>query len=451
MQGERLLVVDDEAGVRAALAGILRDEMWDVDAVPSGEEALESLKHRSYRAIFLDIWLPGIDGLETLHQIRRAGVETPVVMISGHGTIETAVRATKLGAFDFIEKPLSLEKVLLTLRNALRQQKLERQGRLLREQFKRDQELVGVSAAISRLREEIERAAPTGATVLIQGENGSGKELAARLLHSLSPRAEEAFVAVNCAAIPQDLIESEMFGHTKGAFTGAAEARKGKFELAHEGTLFLDEISDMSALLQAKLLRALETGEITPVGGSVPVRVDVRLLAATNRDLQREVAEGRFRQDLFYRLNVIPLLVPPLRDRGEDIPLLAGDFLGRYCREYAQPPKTFAPEAMELLVRYGWPGNVRELKNLIERLVIMVPGAEIGPDDLPPVVGGSTPDGGEEREGGLRQAREKFEKEFILRRLEENGWNISRTAEVIGLERSNLYRKMKAYAIRAAD
>jgi two-component system nitrogen regulation response regulator NtrX len=448
MHRERLLVVDDENGVRTSLAGILGDEGWNVDMAESGEEALATLGSKNYRAIFLDVWLPGMDGLETLRQIRRAGVDAPVVMISGHGTIETAVRATKLGAFDFIEKPLSLEKVLLTLRNALRQRKLEQQSRVLREQLRRDTELVGHSQAIKRLREEIERAAPTQATVLILGENGTGKELTARMLHGRSPRSEEAFVAVNCAAIPTDLMESEMFGHVKGAFTGADKNRKGKFELAHEGTLFLDEVSDMSLLTQAKLLRALESEEIAPVGGGAPVQVNVRLIAATNRNLAEETAAGRFREDLYFRLNVVPLEVPPLRERKDDIPLLMEHFMARYCREYGQPAKALTPEAEEKLVAYAWPGNVRELKNLVERLVIMIPGTEIAPDQIPAAIMPTVGEGQLDGEMDLRGARERFERQFIRRKLDEHGWNIKRTAEALGLERSNLYRKMKAYGLR---
>ena len=470
MRGERLLVVDDESGVRSSLAGILADEGWEVATAGSGEEALDAVRSTSYRAIFLDVWLPGMDGLETLRQIRRAGVDAPVVMISGHGTIETAVRATRLGAYDFIEKPLSIEKVLLTLRNALRQRKLEQQSKLLLEQFQREAELVGDSTAIRRLREEIERAAPTDATVLLFGENGTGKELAARLLHHRSRRADEAFVAVNCAAIPSELIESEMFGHAKGSFTGATEARKGKFELAHEGTLLLDEIADMSLLAQAKLLRALESREITPVGGAAPVTVDVRVVAATNRDLQQEIASGRFREDLFFRVNVLPLRVPPLREREGDVVPLAGHFIDRYCREYGRAPMRLSAEAARTLDVWRWPGNVRELKNLAERLVIMTQGEEIRPEHLPEPVQGGVGNGpaedrrtddssplSERREaaGGdssrLREAREQFEREFILRTLNSQKWNISRTADVLGLERSNLYRKMKAYGIRAEE
>ena len=467
MRGERLLVVDDESGVRSALGGILSDEGWEVDAAASGEEALDAVKKAAYRAIFLDVWLPGMDGLETLRQIRRAGVDTPVVMISGHGSIETAVRATKLGAFDFIEKPLSLEKVLLSLRNALRQRKLEQQSRMLLEQLGREAELIGTSPAMARLREEIERAAPTEATVLLCGENGTGKELAARALHRRSRRADEAFVAVNCAAIPAELIESEMFGHAKGAFTGATEARKGKFELAHEGTLFLDEIADMSLLAQAKLLRVLESREITPVGGSAAVAVDVRLVGATNRDLQKEIAAGRFREDLFFRISVVPLRVPPLRERTGDVLPLATHFLERYGREYGRGSILLSDGAARALERWRWPGNVRELKNLAERLVIMSPGPEIHLEDLPGALRegpDGTPRGASEdvdepgaaaAEGGpedtpspLRAARERFEREFILRALNQNDWNISRTADALGLERSNLYRKMKAYGIR---
>src|SRR5437867_9006474 len=454
MAGEHILIVDDELGIQATLRGVLEDEGYRVSAVGGGTDALRLVADEPPDVTFLDVWMGRPDGLETLAEIKRTRPEAIVVMISGHGTIETAVRATRLGAYDFIEKPLSLEKVLLTLRNALRQRKLEQQSRMLMEQLRRDAELVGSSPAIQKLREEIERAAPTAATVLIRGENGTGKELAARLLHARSQRSEEAFVAVNCAAIPGELIESEMFGHLKGAFTGATEGRKGKFELAHEGTLFLDEVADMAPLTQAQLLRALESEEVTPVGGTAPVKVDVRLLAATNRDLEREIAAGRFREDLYFRLNVVPRQLPPLRDRREDIPLLAEHFVNRYCREYGRSPVALSGDAKESLMSYRWPGNVREMKNLIERLVIMTRGGEISRDQLPRAVA-EAPSG---RQGArcqdaesLREAREQFERQFILRRLEHHGWNISRTAEALGLERSNLYRKMKAYGLRTAE
>ena len=452
MPRARVLVVDDEEGVRSSLAGILKDEGYQVDAVESGERCLEMVSRNDYQAVFLDIWLPGRDGLEILGELAGRPSAPAVLMISGHGNIETAVRAARMGAYDFIEKPLSLEKVTLTLRNALKQRRLEEKNRLLKEALSTDETLVGDSPPIHRLREEIARAAPTNGRVLILGENGTGKELVARQIHSLSLRKDEPFIEVNCAAIPEDLIESELFGHVRGAFTGAVESKRGKFELADGGTLLLDEIGDMSLRTQSKVLRVLQEQTFEPVGGSVSRQVDVRVIAATNKDLTQAIARGEFREDLYFRLNVIPLKVPPLRERREDVPALAGHFLRKFAKEYGRK-REITPEAMEALVSYGWPGNVRELRNTLERMVIMTSGEVIRLEDLPAAVRGGRPAGRDPWEGldafgSLKEAREVFERRFISRRLEEAGGNVARAAELLGLERSHLYRKLRAYGIK---
>jgi two-component system nitrogen regulation response regulator NtrX len=455
---DSVLVVDDEAGVRGSLAGILGDEGYAVEAVESGEAALEALEARRFDLVLLDVWLPGQDGLEVLRRIRERHAELPVVVISGHGTIETAVKAVRLGAQDFVEKPLSLEKTVLAVRNALRQRRLESQVRELRERLDERYTMIGESQGVRRLRAEIAQAAPSNGRVLIFGENGTGKELVARQVHAQSQRAAGPFVEVNCAAIPEELIESELFGHTKGAFTGALTARKGKFELADGGTLFLDEIADMSLKTQAKVLRALQEQRIEPVGGAGIVEVDVRVIAATNKDLDAEIRAGRFRDDLFFRLNVIPFHVPPLRERREDIPLLARHFLRLLSTEHGRRPREIAPEALELLAQLPWPGNVRELRNILERLVIMTPGEVIELRHLPASLAPSVPDAAPAAEppaaaladGTLVAAREEFERRYILRRYRECNGNMSRTAEALGVERSNLYRKMKAYGLLPA-
>jgi two-component system nitrogen regulation response regulator NtrX len=451
---EAILVVDDEAGVRASLGGILGDEGYAVDAVGSGEAALAALEARRYDLVLLDVWLPGADGLEVLTRIRAADAELPVVVISGHGTIETAVKAVRLGAQDFVEKPLALEKTLLAVRNALRRVRLETEVRDLRHKLDERYAMVGESAAVKRLRAEIAQAAPTNGRALIFGENGTGKELVARAIHAQSLRAAAPFVEVNCAAIPEELIESELFGHTRGAFTGALAPRKGKFELADGGTLFLDEIGDMSLKTQAKVLRALQEQRIEPVGGAGSVEVDVRVIAATNKDLEAEIRSGRFRDDLYFRLNVIPFHVPPLRERREDVPLLARHFMQLLSAEHGRRPREIAPDVLERLAHQEWPGNVRELRNTMERLVIMAPGERIELRHLPPAL--LEPGGGEtepsaaalaEDSRTLASAREEFEKRYIVRRYRECGGNMSRTAEALGVERSNLYRKMKAYGL----
>ena len=450
---EAVLVVDDEAGVRASLAAILGDEGYAVDAVDSGENALTALEARRYDLVLLDVWLPGADGLEVLGRIREADPELPVVVISGHGTIETAVKAVRLGAHDFVEKPLSLEKTLLAVRNALQRRRLETEIRALKQQLDERYVMVGESAALKRLRAEIAQAAPTSGRVLIFGENGTGKELVARAIHARSLRASGPFVEVNCAAIPEELIESELFGHVKGAFTGALATRKGKFELADGGTIFLDEIADMSLKTQAKVLRALQEQRIEPVGGAGSVAVDVRVIAATNKDLDEEIRKGRFREDLYFRLNVIPFHVPPLRERREDVPLLARHFMEVLSAEHGRRPRTITEEGLAALSRLPWPGNVRELRNIIERLVIMTPGDTIELRHLPASLleglpAGAAPSGeGPATPGTLAEAREDFERRYILRRYRECGGNMSRTAEALGVERSNLYRKMKGHRL----
>jgi two-component system nitrogen regulation response regulator NtrX len=451
-----VLVVDDEAGVRGSLAGILGDEGYQVEAVGSGEAALRALEARRFDLVLLDVWLPGQDGLEVLSRIRECYAELPVVVISGHGTIETAVKAVRLGAQDFVEKPLSLEKTLVAVRNALRQQRLESELRQLRERLDERYVMIGESAAVERLRAEIAQAAPSNGRVLIYGENGTGKELVARQVHAQSHRARGPFVEVNCAAIPEELIESELFGHARGAFTGALAARKGKFELADGGTLFLDEIGDMSLKTQAKVLRALQEQRIEPVGGAGGVDVDVRVIAATNKDLEAEIRAGRFREDLYFRLNVIPFHVPPLRERREDVPLLARHFLRVLSAEHGRRAREIAEDALDALAALTWPGNVRELRNILERLVIMTPGERIERRHLPaslfapadaPVLAAIEPAAEPGGDGTLIAARDEFERRYIQQRYRECGGNMSRTAEALGVERSNLYRKMKAFGL----
>jgi two-component system nitrogen regulation response regulator NtrX len=446
-----ILIVDDEAGVRSALGGVLRDEGYSVDAVESGEACLDKTSRASYDVIVLDIWLPGMDGLATLARLRERRVDAPVVMISGHGNIESAVRAIKLGAFDFIEKPLSLDKTVVVVGNAVRQRRLEAENRALRAHVDKRLTMVGDSYVMAQLREQIAMAAPTNGRVLIFGENGTGKELVARGIHANSRRRTGPFIEVNCAAIPEELIESELFGHVRGAFTGAVLDRRGKFELADSGTLFLDEIGDMSLKTQAKVLRALQEQVVEPVGGTSSVKVDVRVLAATNKDLPTEIRAGRFREDLYFRLNVIPIFVPPLRERDSDIPLLADHFMAELAREYGRRPKRLDPGAATGLRSYRWPGNVRELRNVIERLMIMVPGDTIEYADLAFLAGGlPAPEHEGEAPLALHDARDQFERDYILRALAAQQGNISRTAEVLGVERSNLYRKMRAFGIAPA-
>ena len=449
---QKILIVDDEISILQSLNGILEDEGYGVIQASCGEEALEKAKKDPPDLVLLDIWMPGIDGMTVLDEVKKLYPLIPVIIISGHGTIETAVKATRMGAFDFIEKPLSIERVLVSIQNAIEFSRLEEENRQLRK--KSDRSIIGESAAVSNLREQIGRAAPTNATVLITGENGTGKELAARMIHVLSRRSTRPMTEVNCAAIPEELIESELFGHEKGAFTGAYEKHRGKFDSANGGTLFLDEIGDMSNRTQAKILRIIQEQVFERVGGSHPVEVDVRIVAATNKDLQKEIELGRFRQDLYYRLNVIPIFVPPLRDRLEDIPLLVEHFANEIASESALGKKRIDPLIYRVLNEYSWPGNIRELRNFIERLMIMTPGHLIGPDDLPAdfrnVLRKENGESDYLRCPTLEEARSYFERDYLFRKLEENGWNVSVTAARVGLERSHLHKKMKTLGIRKA-
>lgn len=450
-----ILIVDDEPGVRSALSGVLRDEGYDVDAVDSGEACLDRLGRQPYDVVLLDIWLPGMDGLATLARMRERDIDAQVVVISGHGNVESAVRAIKMGAFDFVEKPLSLEKTVLVVRNALRQRRLEVENQALRAKVDAQHAIIGDSYLIEQLREQIATAAPTNGRVFIHGENGTGKELVARNIHALSRRRTGPFVEVNCAAIPEELIESELFGHVRGAFTGAVADRRGKFEAAHGGTIFLDEIGDMSLKTQAKVLRVLQEQVMEAVGGSTRIRIDARVLAATNKDLPAEIRAGRFREDLYFRLNVVPIFVPPLRDRDSDIPLLADHFMAVLAKEYGRRPKAFEPDAIAVLQQYAWPGNVRELRNLVERLMIMVPGERISSRDITFLDQGAAATratAAAERPSmvPLHDARDQFERDYILRALAAQHGNISRTADMLGIERSNLYRKMRGFGIAPA-
>ena len=446
-----LLIVDDEAGIRESLSSILKDEGYQVESVGSAEEALERSSAGDLEVILLDVWLPGIDGLEALSRIQAMPHPPAVIMISGHGTIETAVRATKLGAFDFVEKPLSLEKIIVLVRNAIQQRRLEEENLLLRNELGHRYQVIGDSVPMKALRQQIAVTAPTNGRVLIYGESGTGKELVAHALHAASLRAKGLFVEVNCAAIPEELIESELFGHIKGSFTGATEDKIGKFQKADGGTLFLDEIGDMSLRTQSKVLRVLEEQRFERVGSNIASNVDVRVIAATNKNLEQEIARGAFRQDLFYRLNVIPFYVPPLRDRREDIPTLANYFLREFSSEYSKKTRELSESAMEILLRYPWPGNVRELRNLVERLVIICPQARIEPHHLPPELFRGVAESPHHPYSTLHEARSAYEREFILRKLQEHPGNMTQTATALGLERSHLYRKMKSLGIAAPD
>jgi len=455
MMKPKILVVDDEVSILKSLKGVLQDEGYQVSLAASGEEGLEEVRRDVPDLILLDIWMPGMDGLAVLAELKRSHSQIPIIIISGHGNIETAVKATKMGAFDFVEKPLSLERILVCIQNGLELCRLKEENRLWRQKIDRRSHITGESPAVESLRAQIRRAAPTNATVLITGENGTGKELVARMIHTLSRRSHLPMIEVNCAAIPEELIESELFGHEKGAFTGAYEKRKGKFDLANGGTLFLDEIGDMSLKTQAKVLRIIQEQIFERVGGSRSIRVDVRVVAATNKDLQKEIEASRFRQDLYYRLNVIPIHVPPLVERLQDIPLLVEDFLNEMAYESGMGRKEICSPVVSLLQEYPWPGNVRELRNFIERLIIMSPGQIVQPEDLPPTFLSSIPKAQVVNDPfhyqTLREARCCFEREYLLRKLEEHDWNVSLTAAQIGVERSHLHRKMRALGIREAE
>ena len=447
---DSILIVDDERGIRETLRGVLEDEGFAAEAVASGEECLKAVERRTYGCVLLDVWLPGLDGLQTLERLRERGSEAAVVMISGHATIETAVRATKLGAFDVIEKPLSIEKTVLTVRNALRQRELERVNAALNEELREEWVMVGESVAMRALRKQIALVAPTDGRVLIYGESGTGKELVARAIHAGSRRARAPFVELNCSAVPEELIESELFGHARGAFTGATAAKRGKFELADGATLFLDEVGDMSARMQAKVLRVLEEQRFEPVGAPTPMRVDVRVIAATNKRLEGEIERGHFRADLLFRLNVIPFELPPLRERTEDIPLLVEHFNRKFSLAYGKEPKRFEPDAVEALQNYSWPGNVRELRNTVERVVIMHPRLKVAAADLP-ALGGEEPPTAPPRFSTFRDASEAHQREFIKRKLAEAEGNVSRAAELMGMDRSHLYRRMRALGINVRE
>lgn len=445
-----ILIIDDEASIREALSGILTDEGFLALGAASAEEGLQLLDEKNIDLIMLDIWMPGMDGLEALKLIKQR-FDLPVIMISGHGTIETAVQATRIGAYDFIEKPLSYDKIILSVNKGVQLACLERENRLLRESGPVVINITGTSPPITRLLEQIERVAPTEAWVLIRGGHGTGKELVAQTIHRHSLRNSHPMIAVNCAAIPEELIESVLFGHVKGSFTGATENKKGKFDQANGSTLFLDEIGDMSLKSQAKVLRILQEQKFERVGGSRTIEVDVRVLAATNKNLEEEIEAGHFRADLFYRLNVVPIAVPDLIDRREDIPLLVEEFIHQFSRK-GIGRKQFAAEALELLQRHSWPGNVRELRNLVERLVIMSPGDRIGVEDVALFLGNAPllplptqPAGhGYRHIASFKEARRQFEREYLQAKLQENDGNISKTAELIGMERSHLHKKVKA-------
>ncbi len=450
---KNILIVDDEDSIRQSLEGILNDEGFRTSFAASGEECLSLIQTEDPDLVLLDIWMPGIDGLKTLKKIKQIRPQQLVIMMSGHGSIETAVKATRLGAFDFIEKPLSLEKVLLSIQNAMKIGQLVAENKVLKEKIGHDYQMIGNSQAIDQLKQQIKMAAPSSGWVLITGENGTGKELVARAIHQQSNRSEKPFIEVNCAAIPEELIESELFGHEKGAFTGATTARKGKFDQANGGTLFLDEIGDMSLKTQAKILRILQEHKFDRVGGNRTIEVDVRVIAATNKNLQEEIKAGEFREDLFFRLNVLPFQVPALRKRKDDIPRLCKHFLNYFCGKESREIKTISEEALNALMSYDWPGNVRELKNLIERLVIMTPEKIINSADLPLSINQDSPNNHSQNlstqdlPNSYREAKELFEKQFLIEKLRKNDWNVSKTAEEIGLERSNLHRKIKSYQI----
>jgi two-component system, NtrC family, nitrogen regulation response regulator NtrX len=452
----RILVVDDEEGIRRILKQVLEYEGHEVATASGGGEAISTYQEMRPDLVFLDVKMARMDGLEALDRIREFDPNAVVIMISGHGTIETAVEATRRGAWDFLEKPLDTDRLLVTIRNALQHRGLETENARLRDAVESRHQIVGRSFAIRALVDRIEKVAPTDARVLITGENGTGKELVAHAIHRLSARADERFIEVNCAAIPSELIESELFGHMKGSFTGATADRPGKFEQADKGTLFLDEIGDMSLAAQAKVLRALQEGIITRIGGERAIHVDVRVIAATNKRLDSEIENGRFREDLYFRLNVVPIHVPPLRERRDDIPMLVQHFAEKAIQEQRLPARTILQEAVDVLVRMDWPGNVRELRNTVERVLILARGQEIGADDVRRLVGNASNEGAAHAGDFLaaqtfNEFRERAERAFILARLRENDWNVSETARIIEMPRSNLYKKIERYSLLRED
>ncbi|MGE5172633.1 MAG: sigma-54-dependent transcriptional regulator [Betaproteobacteria bacterium] len=460
MSGETILIVDDEESVRKSLADVMRDEGYEVVTAASGKQGIDLLGEAQPSLVLLDIAMPEMDGVETLRRFREIRPDMPVIMVTGHGTIETAVKTTKMGAYDFMVKPPELAHLTLVVKHGLEEFRLREENESLKKSIERKCEIIGESEKMKTLKQQIALTGPTNGWVLIHGESGTGKELVARAIHRASKRASGPFVEVNCAAIPQELIESELFGHEKGSFTGATGMKRGKFELAHDGTIFLDEIADMSLATQAKVLRVLEGQEFQRVGGTRTLKADVRVIAASNKNLADEIKKGAFREDLYYRLNVIPLDVPPLRERVDDIPRLVRHFLQEFSSEYGQKPKIINDDALSLFIRYPWPGNVRELRNFIERLIIMVPGPALTVSDVPPPVGGARAERSHDNGGTvqirthvstLRDARNEFEREFITQKLREFGGNVSKTADAIGVERSNLHRKIKALGIEIDD
>jgi len=445
-----ILIVDDEPGIRDTLRGVLEDEGFAVETAATGEAALDVVAKQHFAVILLDIWLgSGIDGLKTLQKLRETETDSAVIMISGHGNIESAVRSTKLGAFDFIEKPLSLERTLVTVRNAMKQRELERVNAELTRELADEYVMVGDSVAMRALRKQIAIVAPSDGRVLISGESGTGKELVARAIHAQSKRRAAPFVEINSAALPEELVESELFGHAKGAFSGALKAKKGKFEVADGATLFLDEIGDMSPRVQAKMLRVLEEQRFEPVGSNTPVKVDVRVISATNKRLEDLIGDGEFRSDLFYRLNVIPFQVPPLRERLEDVPALVEHFNRKYSADYGKPSKIFTEAAMEMLSEHIWLGNVRELKNTVERVIIMNDKTTIDATDLPPFGGTGEKPSSSFRFPSFKEATDAYHREFILHKLAEFDGNVTKAAEKMGVDRSHLYRRMKNLGIQA--
>jgi two-component system nitrogen regulation response regulator NtrX len=449
----RVLIIDDEEAVRSSLKMIFEYEGYEVLLAANGPVGLKIAEQESPDLVFLDIKMPQMDGLDVLKRLKAAEGGPPVVILSGHGTVKTAVEAVKLGAFDFIEKPPESDRILIAARNALGQKRLSDENRRLKLSFDERYRMVGQSAALEKVWEAVRRAAPTNATVLIGGESGVGKELVARAIHRNSLRKDEAFVQVNCAAIPEELIESELFGHEKGSFTGATEKQVGKFELAHKGTIFLDEVGDMSLRTQAKVLRVLQEGEVERIGSQKTLQVDVRVIAATNKDLEKEIADGRFREDLYFRLSVLPIRVPPLRERPEDVAPLVEHFVRIFCAENNFKAKTFTEDALEALRHHTWRGNARELRNVVERLLIMVEGEEVRPEHLAEVLRrpsndeASGPSGGSAASSTLRDFKEGAERAFLVQKLRDNAWNISATATAIGTPRSNLYKKLEQYGI----
>src|SRR5438874_3090363 len=469
MPKTRILVIDDESAIRDSLRMTLEYEGYEFIGAATGQEGLALAEREAPDLVLLDVKMPGMDGLEVLERLRNMNETLPVVVVSGHGTISTAVEATKKGAFDFIEKPFASERVLVSLRNALDHRQLRDENRSLKKAVEVRHQMVGDSVALKQVMAAVGRAAPTNATVLIQGESGVGKELVARTIHRNSLRSRDRFVQVNCAAIPEELIESELFGHEKGSFTGATEKQIGKFEQADRGTIFLDEVGDMSAKTQAKVLRVLQEGEVERLGSARTIKVDVRVIAATNKNLEEEIEKGHFREDLYFRLAVIPIYVPPLRERAEDIAVLVKHFAEHISRDSNMRPKRIAPAALEALQRYRWKGNIRELRNTVERLIIMTPGDTIEVADLPEPVkspgnaaanvgpglrtepaapkSASAEGSGETKVGTLREFKDNAERAFLVGKLRENGWNISKTAEAIDTPRSNLYKKLEQYQI----